>query len=77
MQPVGITAAGELVFGERRLIACRDILGWHEIDVRVVDVTSIAAGEFAENELREDFTPSERVAILETINREAGRTPGG
>jgi hypothetical protein len=28
-----------------------------------------AADEFAENDLRKDFTPSERVAILETIER--------
>lgn len=69
LQPVGVTAAGELVFGERRLVACRDHLGWSEIDARVVPVSSIAAGEYAENELRKDFTPSERVAILETIER--------
>lgn len=43
--------------------------GGPEIEVRLVDVSSIAAGEYAENELRKDFTPSERVAILETIER--------
>lgn len=66
---IGITPENELVFGERRLAACRDVLAWERIDVRVVDVSSIAAGEFAENEMRKDFTPSERVAILETIER--------
>jgi hypothetical protein len=35
----------------------------------VVPVSSIAAGEYAENEMRKEFTPSERVAILETIER--------
>ena len=69
LQPIGVTEADELVFGERRLLACRDILGWDEIDVRVVNVTSLAAGEFAENVIRKDFTPSERAAILATIER--------
>ena len=32
-------------------------------------MSRFAAGEFAENELRKDFTPSERVAILQTIER--------
>lgn len=67
LSPIGITREGELVFGERRLRACRDILGWREIDVRIVDVPSIAAGEFAENEMRKAFTVSERVAILESM----------
>ena len=36
----------------------------------------IVAGEYAENELRKNFTPSERVAILETIERmKEGRPP--
>lgn len=69
MQPIGITGENELVFGERRLAACRDLLGWVEIPVRVVRVSSIAAGEYAENEMRKEFTPSERVAILQTIER--------
>ncbi len=33
------------------------------IAVRIVRVSSILAGEYAENEIRKDFTPSERVAI--------------
>ena len=32
-----------------------------------VNVTSIAAGEYAENQIRKDFTTSERVAIVETF----------
>ena len=63
----GVTPQDDLVFGYRRLLACRDMLGWAEIDTRVVNVTSIAAGEYAENEMRKNFTVSERVAILETI----------
>lgn len=69
LQPIGVTKENRLVFGERRLRATRDILGWQEIACRTVDVSSIAAGEWAENELRKNFTPSERVAILQTIKR--------
>ena len=43
--------------------------GAMEIDVRVVDLTSILNGEYAENVDRKDFTPSERVAIMDTIER--------
>jgi len=76
LQPVGITKGNELVFGERRLRACRDILGWREIDVRIVDVQSITQGENDENEIRKDFTPSERVAIAEAIKAEIGERRG-
>lgn len=69
LQPIGVTPDNELVFGTRRLTACRDHLGWTEIDARVVNVSSIANGEYAENEMRKDFTVSERVAILESIER--------
>lgn len=68
LQPIGVLADNTLVFGERRLRACRDILGWTEIDVRMVNVTSIVAGEMHENEMRKAFTPSERVAIFRTIS---------
>ena len=67
LQPVGVTEDNELVFGLRRLTACRDILGWYAIEHRVVNVTSIVNGEYAENEMRKAFTMTERVAILKTI----------
>ena len=70
LQPIGVTEDNELVFGYRRLMAVQMApLWWREIEARVVNVTSIAAGEFAENEMRKNFTISERVAILETIKR--------
>lgn len=74
LQPIGILPDGELVFGHRRLVACRDHLGWTEIDVRIVDVTSVVLGEMHENEMRKNFTPSERLAIFKSIKtRGAGR----
>ena len=75
LQPIGVTADFALVFGERRLRAA-GILGWSTIPVRIVDVPSIVAGEYAENEVRKDFTPSERVAIAEAIRAEIGSRQG-
>lgn len=76
LQPIGVTDRLELVFGERRIRAVRDILRRKTILARFVDVTSIAAGEYAENEVRKDFTPSERVAIAKTIERLVGNRRG-
>jgi ParB-like nuclease domain len=54
LQPIGITEDRELVFGERRLLARRDILGWSEIPASTVNVRSIVEGEFHENEVRKE-----------------------
>ncbi len=76
LQPIGITEDALLVFGERRLRAVRDILGWPTIPARVVRVSSILAGEYAENEVRKNFTPSERVAIGKALEAEIGKRQG-
>src|SRR6516225_3679269 len=76
LQPIGVTDRLELVFGERRLLAYRDILKKKTILARIVDVTSILAGEYAENLVRKDFTPSERVAIARAIERQVGNRQG-
>ena len=68
LQPIGVTKERELVFGERRLRACRLIV-IEKIPTRIVDIESIARGEHDENELRKDFTPSERVAIQRAVGR--------
>lgn len=75
LQPIGIDSGYRLVFGERRLRACLS-LGWEKIPVRTVHLDSILQGELAENEFRKDFTPSERVAIGEAIERELGSRLG-
>jgi hypothetical protein len=54
----------------------RDILGWKTIPVIVLEVSSIVEGEYAENEIRKDFTPSERVAIGRAIEAEIGKRQG-
>lgn len=76
LQPIGIAPDNTLIFGERRLRACRDFLGLVEIEVRVIDMPSIVVGENAENEVRKDFTPSERVAIARAIANEIGDRRG-
>lgn len=75
LQPIGIDANYRLVFGERRLRACQS-LGMEKIPARTVHLDSILKGELAENEFRKDFTPSERVAIGEAIERELGNRIG-
>src|SRR5690348_15319567 len=76
LQPIGVTDRLDLVFGERRIRAMRDILKKKTILARIVDVSSIIAGEYAENEIRKDFTPSERVAIAKAIERQVGNRRG-
>jgi ParB-like chromosome segregation protein Spo0J len=72
LHPPVVTKEGVLVCGERRFRAMRDILGWKTIPVIVLEVSSIVEGEYAENEIRKDFTPSERVAIGKAIEAEIG-----
>jgi ParB family chromosome partitioning protein len=76
LQPIGVTDRLELVFGERRLLAYRDILKRKTILARIVSVSSILAGEYHENEVRKDFTPSERVAIAKAIEQQIGNRRG-
>jgi len=66
-QPIGLTPQNELIFGLRRLTACRDILGWTTIPARIIDVASIAHGEYVENAFRKDLTISERVALADAL----------
>jgi N6-adenosine-specific RNA methylase IME4 len=76
LQPIGIDPQRRLIFGERRLRAFQQ-LGRDTIPARVIEVASILAAEHAENELRKDFTVSERVAIVEALKREHGIKHGG
>jgi N6-adenosine-specific RNA methylase IME4/ParB-like chromosome segregation protein Spo0J len=67
LQPIGITHDRQLVFGERRLRAFKH-LGRAHIPTAIVNVTSILAGELAENVVRKDFVISERVAIMRSCS---------
>ena len=66
LQAIGVTPQMELIFGERRLRAYQ-ILGRDRIPARIIDIPAIALGEYHENCDRKDFTPSELVAIVESL----------
>jgi len=66
LHPVVVTSNGQLVAGQRRLAAARQ-LGWEAIPARVVDLKSIVRGEYDENAIRKDFLASEIEAIREAI----------
>ncbi|HEU0142132.1 MAG TPA: ParB N-terminal domain-containing protein [Bryobacteraceae bacterium] len=76
LHPPVVTEDGRLICGERRFLAMRDILRWKTIPVIILQVSSIVAGEYAENEIRKDFTPSERVAIAKALEAEIGDRQG-
>ena len=58
----------ELVDGQRRIEACK-ILGWTEIPTYTLNIQDIVKGEFIANAVRKDFTTSEKITILEEIER--------
>ena len=72
--PIVVTSSGRLVAGERRLRACRDILGWTEIPARVVDDSTPVAAEYHENEHRKDLTAAERAAVVDRLRTEQSKT---
>ena len=67
LQPIGITPKKQLVFGERRLRACKTILKWKKIPTVVVDTKLIASAQIDENIIRKNFTVSELVGIIDSI----------
>ena len=75
LHPPVVTTARNLVCGARRIAAAL-LLGWDEIEVRVIDPDDLIAAESDENECRKDFTPSERVAIAKTIKERIGQRQG-
>lgn len=78
LQPVGLTEDHRLIFGERRLRAFKH-LKRIKIPARIISISSILQGEFLENQLRQDFNLSERVALTialaaEETSRQGQRT---
>lgn len=76
LQPIVLDSNYRLVCGGRRLQAFKE-LEREKIPARIVPITSIVLGEYAENEVRKDFTLSERSAIGEAVERELGERRGG
>jgi ParB-like chromosome segregation protein Spo0J len=75
MHPVVIDSYYRLIAGERRVRAF-ELIGEKEIPARILNVPSLLEAELAENELRKDFTPTERVAIAKAIEEEIGNRQG-
>lgn len=70
IHPIALTPRKEMIAGGRRLQAwthpdCK--FRAKPIPVSIIDIDSIVAGEFDENQHRKDFTPSELVAIKRSI----------
>ena len=62
LQAIGITPDHRLIFGRRRIEACKT-LGMEEIRVDVIDVDDLLYAERDENTERKEFAPTEAVAI--------------
>ncbi len=75
LQPIGVDRGHNLIFGQRRLEAHK-ALGLENIKARMITVPSLLQAEEAENNLRKDFTTSERVAIAAAIKAELGTRQG-
>lgn len=75
LQPIGVTPEHELVWGHRRLLAFME-MGFETIPARIIHMDNIVFGEYAENEVRKDFTISERVAIGAEIEKVIGDRKG-
>ena len=68
LQPVVVNENNELIAGQRRIEAVR-MLGWSEIPAVVVNLDDIVKGELHENIVRQDFTFTERQAILKEVEK--------
>lgn len=80
LQPIGITPDKHLIFGGRRLQACKN-LGLKTIPVRVFDIAAddpvaTLRMEREENEHRVDLTPSEKVEVAKRIEEITGNRQG-
>ncbi len=76
LHPIGVGPDHELLFGLRRLLACRDLLGWTTIPVLVFDLLLPDEAQYAENVVRKDLTFSERVALGKALEAKLGERRG-
>ncbi len=62
LHPIVVDEKNNLIAGLRRLEACKK-LDWNKIPVTVISLDENVFGEIEENQLRKDFTESEKAAI--------------
>lgn len=71
LQPIGVTPDKRLVFGERRLRACSELLGWESVPCVVIDNLTTALrllqAEDQENRQREDLNVVEKVELARRL----------
>jgi hypothetical protein len=75
LQPIVVTERNHLIAGQRRLEAAK-LLKWKHVAVRVVnldDPFKRLRAEHDENVCRQDFTPSEKVAIGRALEKREGK----
>jgi ParB family chromosome partitioning protein len=80
LHPVGVCPQDgalpyRLIFGQRRLAACR-AAGLTAVPARLVALDRLLEAQHDENVLRKDFTPSERVAIADAVAARLGDRQG-
>jgi ParB family chromosome partitioning protein len=75
LQPIGVDQNFKLICGERRVLAFIR-LNRETIPAVILKLDSLIAGEYAENEFRKQFTPSERAAIGKALEAELGNRKG-
>ena len=80
LHPIGVTQNNALIFGFRRLMACKN-LGMEEIPATVINIDPSDPAmalrlEQAENNIRRDFTPVEKVEIARKIEEAMGNRQG-
>lgn len=72
LQPIVIDEKNNLIAGYRRLMAFKE-LNKIDIPVNVVNIKDILRGEYDENTIRKNFTPSEAVAIWKAMESYQGQ----
>lgn len=71
LHPVVVDEKANLIAGFRRLVAFKE-LGFQDVPATVVNPNNKTEAEFDENTKRKDFTPSEAVAIWDSIDKPSG-----
>ena len=66
LQPIVIDENDNLIAGQRRLIACKE-LEMADIKVNQIKIKNALRGEYDENVIRKQFLPTEMVAIKKAI----------